>query len=78
MGRATHPHAYYMIAGREKLSGRVRDPTDRVASRRHIGARECHRTGSTALFGARPNHAKRARKCVPIPLGSTLCTVAAF
>ena len=37
MGRATHPHAYYMIAGREKLSGRVRDPTDRVASRHHIG-----------------------------------------
>ena len=53
MGRATHPHAYYMIAGREKLSGRVRDPTDRVASCRHIGARERHRTASTALFDAR-------------------------
>ena len=53
MGRATHPDAYCMIAGREKMSGRVRDPTDRVASRRHIGAREHHRTASTALFDAR-------------------------
>ena len=77
MGRATHPDAYCMIAGREKMSGRVRDPTDRVASCRHIGARERHRTASTALFDARIMP-KRARKCVTIPLSSTLCTVAAF